>query len=155
MASGGPSTGGPGSVGRRYEDVAAAFLAAQGLVVIARNVEAGGVELDAVARAPDGTVVFVEVRARARGDRGLPEETVGPAKRRRLARGAAAYLAAEGLWGRVPVRFDVVACEGPVPDDPSALAFAAVDRAAGRFEARAKDGPVLTLRWYPNAFGSD
>ena len=155
MTAGGSSGAGPGAVGRRYEDVAVAFLASRGLAVLARNVEAGGVELDAVARAPDGTVVFVEVRARARGDRGLPEETVGPAKRRRLVRGAAAYLAAEGLWQRVPVRFDVIACEGAVPDAPSEVTFVAVDRGAGRYEARSADGAVLALRWYPNAFGAD
>lgn len=75
---------------------------------------AGGVELDVVARArPDDdrnvTYVFVEVRARTRTDRGHPFETIDAAKRRRLVRGATAWLVAAQLWERVQVRFDVIA----------------------------------------------
>jgi putative endonuclease len=78
-----------------------------GYRVLARNVRAGGVELDLVAaRGP--LVAFVEVKAR-RG-RGGAEEAVDARKRARLVRGAAAWLAGQPQrYARV--RFDVVTCE--------------------------------------------
>ncbi len=124
MSDGPEHTRGRGAV---FERLAEQALARAGLEVLARNVHAGGAELDLVMRDPtDGTVVFVEVRSRADDARGLPEETVGPQKRARIRRGATAWLVREGLWERVPVRFDVVAITG---------------------EAAAAD-----LRWYRAAF---
>lgn len=100
--------------GQLSEDLAARFLEARGLVVVARNARAGGVELDIVALAPRGTVdrvdtaVFVEVRSREDDRAGLPEETVDGRKQARLRRGALAWLIANDLYERVAVRFDVV-----------------------------------------------
>ncbi len=147
----GRGTPAPGSLGRRYETAAVAFLQARGLRVLARNVVAGGVELDVVAQAADGTVVFVEIRARADGRRGRPEETVGRDKRRRVVRGAAAYLVEAGLWDRVPVRFDVVALEGPCPPPGVQPAFSPAGDGE-TFVAPAEAGAELVLRWFPGAF---
>jgi putative endonuclease len=95
-----------GSVG---EDVAAAFLAARGLVVVERNWRCTAGELDVVAR--DGrTVVFCEVRTRRTRTAGTGLESVTPAKQRRLARLAAIYLERARLGDRA-VRFDVVSVE--------------------------------------------
>ena len=97
--------------GRAGEDEAARFLEARGLELLARNVRAGGGELDLVAR--DGAcVVFVEVKWRRDSSRGAPAEAVTPAKRRKLLWAARAWLA-ENPSGRArDVRFDVVAIEG-------------------------------------------
>ncbi|MEE9384734.1 MAG: YraN family protein [Nannocystaceae bacterium] len=98
--------------GGEAERHAATFLEAHGLEIVDRNVTVGGVELDLVARQAvspfEWAYVFVEVRSRARADRGTPAETVGHTKRARLVRGATAWLTAADLWERVEVRFDVV-----------------------------------------------
>lgn len=77
--------------------------------MLARNVRAGGVELDLVVERA-GVVVFVEVKTRNGRRYGLPEESVDARKRARLVRGAAAWLA-ENRPRRSGVRFDVVTCE--------------------------------------------
>ena len=78
--------------------------------LVARNVTCRGGELDLVMRDRDGTLVFVEVRARANGRFGGAVASVGLEKRRRLVRAARYYLAAHGSASAC--RFDVVAFEG-------------------------------------------
>lgn len=95
------------------------FLRRAGLRLVARNVELAGVELDLIARdprRPGCPIVFIEVRSRASDRRGDPAQTVGARKQARLIRGATAWLLREGLWERVPVRFDVVSV---IVDGPS------------------------------------
>lgn len=123
------------TLGAEGEARAAAHLESLGYRILARNVRAGGVELDLVAaRGP--VVVFVEVKTR-RGRRfGAPEEAVHAAKRARLVRGAAAWLRAERPAAR-RVRFDVIAVDAP-PAGPFRLrhieaAFDASDRDRGRW----------------------
>ena len=53
-------------------------------------------------------LVFVEVRTRRGGSPGLAAESVGPAKRARLAALAAAYLEAHAIPPDTPWRIDVV-----------------------------------------------
>ncbi len=93
--------------GRLAEEIAARYLAAQGMQVVERNARCGGGELDIVAREGE-TIVFVEVRSRRRGSRFSPEASVDRVKRRRLAGAAAAWLAGRGL-SLSRCRFDVVA----------------------------------------------
>ena len=82
--------------------------------VVARNFRGRGGEIDIVAR--DGDVmVFVEVRFREEGDFGAPEETVTPAKRRRIASAARAYLSTISPVDWKEARFDVAAVEGSGP----------------------------------------
>ena len=97
--------------GRDGEDEAARFLEARGLSVVARNVRAGGGEIDLVA-GDGGTVVFVEVKWRRDASRGTPAEAVTPFKRRKLLSAARAWLAENPSSARREVRFDVVAIEG-------------------------------------------
>jgi putative endonuclease len=97
------------ALGRDGEAEAAAFLARQGYAILARNVRAGGVEIDLVA-ARGGLVAFVEVKTRAGRRHGAPEDAVDFKKRARLARGASAWLAASRRR-YTRVRFDVVTCE--------------------------------------------
>jgi len=88
---------------------AAAHLERAGYRIAARNVRAGGVEIDVIA-VRRGLVVFAEVKTR-RGHRfGAPEEAVDAAKRARLVRGARAWLR-EHATRRERARFDVIAWE--------------------------------------------
>ena len=69
----------------------------------------GGGEIDLIVRAPDGTLVFVEVRQRSRSDFGGAAASVGAVKRRRIIRAAQHYLMRLPVWP--PCRFDVVSLE--------------------------------------------
>jgi putative endonuclease len=96
--------------GQRGEDRAVAVLERSGYQIVERNYRCKLGELDIVARDRD-TLVFVEVRSRAAGDRGTALETVGPVKQRKVAR-----LAEHYLMTRQPrfasCRFDVVGITG-------------------------------------------
>jgi putative endonuclease len=96
------------AVGKNGEDLAAEHLRRKGYKILERNWRNGAGELDIVARHRD-ELVFVEVRTIDRALFGLPEESVGPAKQRKLARLATAYVQHtkhEGEW-----RIDVVAID--------------------------------------------
>ena len=99
-------TDGRQALGRRGETIAAAVLERQGYRVVARNVRAGGVEIDLIVRR-GRVLAFVEVKTRQGSGAGAPEEAVDRRKRDRLVRGAAAWLAEHGARGAAP-RFDVV-----------------------------------------------
>jgi len=99
--------------GDAAEDRALAYLRARGLVLVARNYRTpgrGGGEIDLVLRAPDGTLVFVEVRGRAGTGFGGAAASVGWRKQRRIVFAARHYLLRYGT--PPPCRFDVVSIEG-------------------------------------------
>ena len=97
--------------GRYAEDLAAAHLAAHGLLLLARNVRCRAGEIDLVCR--DGVVlVLVEVRQRVRPDFGGALGSVGALKRRKLIRAARFLLRSRPAWARSMVRFDVVGVQG-------------------------------------------
>jgi len=97
------------ALGAEGEARAARFLARQGYRILARNIRAGGVEIDLVAaRGP--LLAFVEVKTRRTRDFGAPEEAVDARKQARLVRGAAAWLRSQRTRTR-RVRFDVIVCE--------------------------------------------
>ena len=96
---------------------ALAHLRAQGLTLVQRNyrVAAGpharGGEIDLILREPDGTLVFVEVRARrATSSHGGAAASVGAAKQGRLVYAAQHFLRNQASLP--PCRFDVVAIDG-------------------------------------------
>lgn len=94
------------SVGRRFEDAAAEFLAAQGYTLLTRRFKAGGGEVDLVCL--DGPVLaFVEVKARLRSD---ALESIDLAKQSRIISAAEVYLARYDA-PRCEVRFDIVAVD--------------------------------------------
>jgi len=102
--------------GSQGEDRALRWLQQQGLTLlqrhyrVARGPGAAAGEIDLVMRDRDGTLVFVEVRARADARHGGAAASVGGAKQRRLVFAARHYLA---RWASPPpCRFDVVAIDG-------------------------------------------
>ena len=91
-------------------------LSAAGLVLVRRNYRvargprARGGEVDLVMRDRDGTLVFVEVRARRDARFGGAAASIGAAKRQRLVFAASHFL--RRLASAPPCRFDVVAVDG-------------------------------------------
>jgi len=105
-------------LGAEGEQRAALLLERKGYRIEARNVRAGGVEIDIVARR-GGLVVFVEVKTRRSTRFGSPESAVDAPKQARLVEGAAAWLRERGA-GAGRARFDVVAWQvEEVGDGPS------------------------------------
>lgn len=102
------------SKGKAGEQLAFAYLLQKGFRIRARNYQTRLGELDCIAEAADGTVVFVEVKS-SRFSRGIhPAFWVNRAKQKQLARMATLYCAEHDMRGR-GVRFDVVMiCEGRV-----------------------------------------
>jgi putative endonuclease len=98
------------------EDRALQHLQRQGLKLVQRNYRvargpnARGGEIDLILRDRDGTLVFVEVRARAGTSQGGAAASVGAAKQRSLVYAAQHYL--QRLATPPPCRFDVVAIDG-------------------------------------------
>jgi putative endonuclease len=103
------------SLGRQGEDWAAQHLQDAGFTILARNWRCPAGEVDIVARSGD-ILVLVEVKARANRAFGLPEESITPAKRRRLI-DCGQYLLAELRWAG-PWRIDVVAIEASAGGEP-------------------------------------
>ena len=99
------------AAGREAEESVCAYLRERGMEIVKRNFRARGGEIDLIAR--DGDVLaFVEVRFRAEDGHGLPEESVGPAKRKRIAAAARAYLSTISPDSWREARFDVAAVDG-------------------------------------------
>jgi putative endonuclease len=100
--------------GRAAETLAARYLAARGLKLLARNVRCRAGELDLVCG--DGRfLVVVEVRQRSRRDFGGALGSITAHKRRKITRATRFLLYALPRWRAYPVRFDVIAIEG-LPD---------------------------------------
>jgi putative endonuclease len=97
------------ALGAEGESRAAAHLRRRGYRIVARNVRAGGVEIDLIARR-GSTTVFVEVKTRSGRGLGPPELAVDARKCARLVRGAAAWLH-ENPRATRRARFDVIVCE--------------------------------------------
>lgn len=94
-------------VGRRGEDLAAAFLEKSGFAIIERNFHCKGGEVDIVAR-EGKTLVFVEVKSRKTLTYGLPQLAVTPFKQRQISKAALTWLARNHKHDS-PARFDVIA----------------------------------------------
>ncbi len=77
---------------------------------VARGPSARGGEVDLILRERDGTLVFVEVRAREDGDHGGAAASVTRGKQQRVIFAARCFL--QSLAEVPPCRFDVVAIDG-------------------------------------------
>jgi len=114
-----PATGtaqAPRAVGTAAEDRALQHLRQQGLQLVVRNYQvargpsARGGEVDLIMHAPDGTLVFVEVRARSNRQHGGAAASVSARKRARIVLAAQHYLLR--YRSPPPCRFDLVAIDG-------------------------------------------
>jgi putative endonuclease len=112
------SGAGPGLVswnrwfGDRGERASARFLRRKGMRILQRGYRTTLGEIDLIAR-DGGTLVFVEVKTRRRGE---PAEAVTPLKQRRITQAALHFLKRHGLLDApraVPCRFDIVAVVWP------------------------------------------
>jgi len=102
--------------GDAAEALALHWLQARGLTLVQRNYRvahgprARGGEIDLILRERDGTLVFVEVRARGSRNQGGAAASITPTKQRSI------VLAARHFLMRLPVvppcRFDVLAIDG-------------------------------------------
>ncbi|UAK29849.1 YraN family protein [Nocardia asteroides] len=94
------------ALGARGEELAAKFLCAAGMEIVARNWRCRYGELDLIVLDGDVTA-FVEVKTRSGLGYGMPAESVTFAKQQRIRRLALLWLAEQdGPWRRI--RFDVV-----------------------------------------------
>jgi putative endonuclease len=93
-------------LGKVGEELACLELERRGYAILARRYRRRGGEVDVVAE-DDGTIVFVEVKAREGVACGDGAEAVTPIKQRRIAQVAVEYLVRHHLSSR-PCRFDVV-----------------------------------------------
>ena len=110
----------PGKAGFQAESLALQHLLKAGLRLVQRNYRvargpgARAGEIDLIMREPDGTIVFVEVRARAApvsvGAFGGAAASVGGVKQRRIVYAAQDWLMRQAAVP--PCRFDVVALDG-------------------------------------------
>lgn len=102
--------------GAAAEAQALAHLQGRGLTLVERNYRlargphARGGEIDLILRERDGTLVFVEVRARADARHGGAAASISAAKRASLVLAARHYLLR--FAASPPCRFDVVAIDG-------------------------------------------
>jgi putative endonuclease len=108
------------SLGQKSEQFALDHLRAAGLELVTRNFRCRVGEIDLVMLDGD-CLVIVEVRCRKSGP--LPGtrypsavESVGPHKQRKLARAALFFLGRHKGFRNHKVRFDVVAYDGPTPE---------------------------------------
>jgi putative endonuclease len=105
------------ALGETGENLAVSELTARGYAILDRRYRTRHGEIDIVAE-HDGTIVFVEVRARSTAEFGRAAETVTDAKKRKVTAMAVDYLARHRLTNR-PCRFDVVAIDqalNPTPE---------------------------------------
>jgi putative endonuclease len=103
-------------LGRRGEEEAARYLRSLGYRIVGRRERVLRGDIDIVAL-DERCVVFVEVRSRSDTAHGHPAETVGPAKQRRIAELATAYIRRHRLQD-CQVRIDVVTVTFPAAGKP-------------------------------------
>ena len=117
------------NLGKTGEDLAVAELEARGYAILARRYRTRHGEIDIIAE-HEGTLVFVEVRARATAEFGRAAETVTDAKQRKVTAMAVDYLARHHITNR-PCRFDVVAIDQALNLTPEITVYPNAFDAAG------------------------
>jgi putative endonuclease len=96
------------AIGTAAENAAAAFLVAQGLVILERNYRCRMGELDLIARVAPDVLVIAEVRLRSRADYGGGAASVDGRKRQRILRASRHLLMMRPALARLRARFDVL-----------------------------------------------
>lgn len=101
-------------IGRWGEALAAEYLLGRGYEVLHRNVQTPYGEIDLVAQR-EGTIIFIEVKARTGSGYGLPEDAITQKKRGHLLAAIQFYWQSCGTES--PWQVDVIAILGQ-PDRP-------------------------------------
>lgn len=101
--------------GRAAEEQALSHLESQGLTMVARNFRCRVGEIDLI-MLHGQSLVFVEVRSRKCNRYASAAASVDFRKQRKLARAAGYFLLRRPGFRHHPVRFDVVALDGPSPE---------------------------------------
>ena len=98
-------------VGTEQEIKAQEYLQTQGYEILARNFYTKHGEIDIIAK-KDGYLVFVEVKYRADGRFGAPEEAVNYRKQQKIIAAAQYYMYKNRIPFDTPCRFDVAGVTG-------------------------------------------
>jgi putative endonuclease len=93
------------------ENRVAQYLEQRGFLLIEKNWRISGGEIDLILRAPDGRIIFTEVKARTDQSFGHPLEAITSMKAKRMRRLALAWLVVHNKWGH-PFRIDAAAVIG-------------------------------------------
>jgi len=93
-------------LGREGEEAAVAYLKKKGYRILEKNFRSKLGEVDIITE-KRGTIVFIEVKARADHQYGHPFNAITPAKQRKIIQVAQTYLAKHRLMEN-SARFDVV-----------------------------------------------
>ncbi|MBU1196756.1 MAG: YraN family protein [Proteobacteria bacterium] len=94
------------NLGLQGETLAVFFLKKNGFNILETNFRTKFCEIDIIAK-EDNTLCFIEVKTRTSLKKGLPKESVNPAKQKKIILGAQFYLKSCRL-DNIRVRFDVV-----------------------------------------------
>jgi putative endonuclease len=94
------------SLGYQGESSAVNFLQANGFKILETNFRTKAAEIDIIATDHE-TICFIEVKTRRSIKKGLPRESVTPAKQNKIILGASFYLKKNKLLDS-KVRFDVI-----------------------------------------------
>jgi putative endonuclease len=103
------------------EQLAAEALLRRGYAILATRYRTAHGEIDLVCR-HEGTLVFVEVKARASLECGSAAEALTDRKKRKVANMAAEYLARENVVD-TPCRIDVVAVDWALSEYPEITVY--------------------------------
>ena len=95
--------------GNAFEQTAGAWLETKGYTIVEYNHRNKAGELDIIARDASGSLVFCEVKYRASGSCGTPEEAVDLRKQRRISMAALWYYMENDIPLERGCRFDVIA----------------------------------------------
>jgi len=94
------------SIGTEQETKVQEYLQSQGYEIVARNFYTKHGEIDLIAK-KDDYLVFIEVKYRADGRYGAPEEAVDYRKQRKIIAAAQYYMYKNRISFDTPCRFDV------------------------------------------------
>ena len=97
------------TLGKKGEDIAAAFLEKKGYNILFRNYKCSFGEIDIIAKHKK-TLSFIEVKTRSTKKYGLPQEAVTPAKQAKISRVALEFVQRYKMENRA-ARFDVVSVQ--------------------------------------------
>ena len=98
-------------IGKEKEELAAKFLARQGVKILEKNFSCRMGEIDLIGLDGD-CIVFVEVKYRTNTDYGYPQEAVSINKRRKIVLVSGYYRMRNDLGDGTNFRFDIVSILG-------------------------------------------